>query len=105
MTCSTGSTAPCHLLGRIPAWPSMEVTESDKDVRVSAELAGMDEKDVDVTVSEDVLVIRGEKRADVEDKGRQFSERFYGRFERRIPLPFEVEDDKAQASFENGVLT
>ena len=52
-----------------------------------------------------MLVIRGEKRAETEDKDRRFSERFYGRFERRVPLPFEVEEDTAQASFENGVLT
>jgi len=91
--------------GRMPAWPSVEVTETDTEVRIAAELPGMGEKDVDVSISDDVLVIRGEKKAQVEDTARQFSERCYGRFERRIPLPFEVEDDRARASFENGVLT
>ena len=52
-----------------------------------------------------VLTIRGEKRSEVEDKGRAFSERVYGRFERRIPLAWEVEEDKIQASFKNGVLS
>ncbi len=93
------------LMGRMPSWPSVEVTASDTDVRVAAELPGLEEKDVDVFVDDDVLTIRGEKKAETEDKERRFSERYYGRFERVIPLPFEVEDDKASASFANGVLT
>ncbi|MBB4039912.1 HSP20 family protein [Microvirga flocculans] len=93
------------LLGRMPTWPSIEAVETDKDVRVSAELPGLDEKDVEVLVDDDVLTIRGEKKAEAEDKERRFSERYYGRFERVIPLPFAVEDDKVEASFNNGVLT
>jgi HSP20 family protein len=92
------------LLGR-SGWPSIEAVETDKDVRVSAELPGMDEKDVEVLVDEDVLTIRGEKKAETEDKERRVSERTYGRFERVIPLPFAVEQDKIAASFNNGVLT
>jgi HSP20 family protein len=92
------------LFGRTAAWPSVEIVESDKEVRVSAELPGLTEKDVEVLVNDDVLTIRGEKKAQVEEKDRHFSERYYGRFERRIPLPFEVEDDRAEASFDNGVL-
>jgi len=91
--------------GATGAWPSIEVVPSDKDVKVTAELPGLEEKDVEVLVNEDVLTIRGEKKAQSEDKERGFSERYYGRFERAIPLPFEVEEDKAEASFENGVLT
>jgi HSP20 family protein len=86
-------------------WPSVEIAETDTELRVSAELPGMSESDVDVSIGDDMLVIRGEKRAETEDTARQFSERSYGRFERRIPLPFEVDDGKAQASFQNGVLT
>jgi HSP20 family protein len=93
------------LLGRTPSWPSIEAVETDKDVRVSAELPGLDEKDIEVLVDEDVLTIRGEKKAETEDKERRFSERYYGRFERVIPLPFAVEEDKIEASFNNGVLT
>ncbi len=93
------------LLGRIPAWPNVEVTVSDNEARISAELPGLDEKDVEVLVSDDVLTIRGDKKAETEDRERGFSERYYGHFERRIPLPFEVEENKAEASFENGVLT
>ncbi len=51
------------------------------------------------------LVLRGEKVSETEDKNRQFSERFYGRFERRIPLSTEVDESKANATFKNGVLT
>ena len=96
--------------GRMPgwsggSWPSLEVTASDHEVRVSAELPGMDQKDVEVLVDDNVLTIRGEKRSETEDQGRRFSERYYGRFERSIGLPFEVEDEKVEASFENGVLT
>jgi len=95
------------LSGRIPtwSWPSLEVNASDKEVRISAELPGMDEKDVEILVDDDVLTIRGEKRSETEDKDPHFSERYYGRFERSIALPFEVEDDKAEATFKNGVLT
>jgi HSP20 family protein len=87
------------------AWPSIEVTASDRDVRVSAELPGMDENDVEVLVDNDVLTIRGEKRSETEDNEHRMSERYYGRFERRIALPFEVEDGEAKATFKNGVLT
>jgi HSP20 family protein len=52
-----------------------------------------------------ILTIRGEKKSEIEDKERAFSERTYGRFERRIPLAWEVEEDKIDASFKNGVLT
>jgi HSP20 family protein len=93
------------LFGRMPAWPNVEVTASDNEARISAELPGLDEKDVEVLVSDDVLTIRGEKKAETEDKERRFSERTYGRFERVIPLPFAVEQDKIAASFRNGVLT
>ena len=93
------------LFGHGPASPSLEVNASDKELRVSAELPGLDEKDVEVLIDKDVLTIRGEKRSETEDRERRFSERTYGRFERSIALPFEVEEDKAEASFQNGVLT
>jgi HSP20 family protein len=92
-------------MGRMMNWPSVEVIEGDKDIRVRAELPGLDETDVEVFLNDDVLTIRGEKRSDVEDKERAFSERYYGRFERRIPLGWDVEQDKVEASFRNGVLT
>jgi HSP20 family protein len=58
-----------------------------------------------VILEDGVLTLRGEKRSETEDKDRQFSERYYGRFERRIPLGYEVTEDKVDARFRNGVLT
>jgi HSP20 family protein len=86
-------------------WPNVEVSETDKEVRVTVELPGLEEKDVEVTLDDDVLTLRGEKRSEIEDKGRQFSERYYGHFERRIPLGSEVDEDRVEARFKNGVLT
>jgi HSP20 family protein len=91
--------------GRTMGWPQVEVSETDKDLRISAELPGIDEKDVEVLMADGVLTIRGEKKSEVEDKERAFSERYYGRFERRIPLGQDVDEDKVEASFKNGVLT
>jgi HSP20 family protein len=91
--------------GRTMGWPSVEVSETDKDLRISAELPGMDERDVEVLMHDGVLTIRGEKKSEVEDKERAFSEWYYGRFERRIPLGHDVDEDKIEASFRNGVLT
>lgn len=87
------------------SWPHVELGETDKEIRVTAELPGLDEKDVELTVEEGVLTLRGEKRAEVEDKDRGYSERSYGRFERRIGLPQGVDRDNVTATFKNGVLT
>ena len=87
------------------AWPNVEVSETDREIRVTAELPGLEEKDVEVLLDGDVVNLRGEKRSETEDKDRQFSERYYGQFERRIALGTEVEEDKVEARFKNGVLT
>jgi HSP20 family protein len=87
------------------SWPKIEVSETEKEIRVTADIPGMDEKDVEVLLDNGVLTIRGEKLAESDDKDRQFSERFYGRFERRLSLNSEVEENKISASFRNGVLT
>ena len=89
---------------RAMGWPNIEVSETDKEVKVIAELPGLEEKDVEVELANGVLAIRGEKKTETEDKDRLFSERYYGRFERRIPVD-EVDQDKVGASFKNGVLT
>ena len=90
---------------RTASWPNVEISETDKEYRVSADVPGLEEKDVEVLFSDGVLTIRGEKKSEVEDKERQFSERFYGSFERQIPLGDEIEEDKVEASFKSGVLT
>ncbi len=86
-------------------WPSVEVSETDKDVTVTAELAGLEEKDIEVSVEDDVLTITGEKRTETDDKERRYSERYYGRFERRLALPGVIDDERVKATFKNGVLS
>ena len=86
------------------SWPNIEVAETHKEIKVIAELPGLDEKDIDVHFADGVLSISGEKHAETEDKDRLFSERYYGRFLRRIPLE-DVDENKVTASFKKGVLT
>ena len=86
-------------------WPSLEIAETEQELKVCAEIPGMDEKDVEILLDEGILTLRGEKRSEIEDKEKQFSERYYGHFERRIPLGTDVQADRAEAKFKNGVLT
>jgi HSP20 family protein len=86
------------------SWPQVEVVDRDKEVRVTAELPGLDEKGVELRVEDNVLILRGEKRTEFDDSERQYSERSYGRFERHLALPAEVDDERASATFRNGVL-
>jgi HSP20 family protein len=86
--------------------PKVDVSETGEAIHVTAELPGMKEDDIDVTLSDGNLVIRGEKKAEKEDKQKNYHriERSYGSFQRSIPLPAEVDDKKVDASFKNGVL-
>jgi HSP20 family protein len=86
--------------------PHVDVTENDQEIKVVAELPGLTEKDVEVSLANDMLTISGEKKAEKEDKGENYYrlERSYGSFQRTIPLPTEVEADKVDATFKNGVL-
>jgi len=86
-------------------WPSVEISDNDKEIKVTAEVPGMEEKDIEILLDDGVLTLRGEKRSETGDKDRQFSERYYGRFERRIPLGYEIEEDGIDARFRNGVLS
>lgn len=87
--------------------PSIDVKESDKEIKVTAELPGMDEDDIEVTLSKDALTIRGEKKEEKEDQGKEYyrMERRFGSFYRTIPLSAEIEADKVDAKFKKGVLT
>ncbi len=87
------------------SWPHVEISETAKDIRVVAEVPGLDEKDVEVVLDDGVLTIRGEKKAETESNERHFTERYYGRFERRIALGIDVDRDNVSASFKNGVLS
>ena len=91
-------------VGRAGVWPHVEVAETDEVFQVTAEIPGLSENDVEVLVTNDALTLKGEKKSETDDKNRQFSERFYGRFERRIPLAEGVDRDKVTATFKNGVL-
>jgi len=92
--------------GLDPVMPRVNVSESDKEVRVSAEMAGMDEKDINVTLENNQLVIEGEKKSEQEDKSENYylSERSYGRFHRSVPLPEGIDRDQVKATFKKGVL-
>ena len=98
-----------------PAWrssfsfsaPAIDMSEDDKAYKISAELPGIDAKDVDISVSGDTLLLRGEKRQEKEekDKNYHFSERAYGSFQRAFELPASVDCDRVAADFSQGVLT
>jgi HSP20 family protein len=84
-----------------------DVVETDKAIEVSIELPGMEMKDIEVTVSDDMLTVKGEKKVErqEEKRGYYLSERSYGMISRSIPLPPGVDGGKAEASFKDGVLT
>jgi HSP20 family protein len=88
--------------------PKIDVSESKDGIEVTAELPGVDEKDIDVTLSNSVLTIRGEKKTerDEADKNKnwQVIERRYGSFSRTITLPYDPDSAKVEAKFEKGVL-
>jgi HSP20 family protein len=86
---------------------AVDITEKENEFLVSAEVPGMAEKDIDVSLSGDMLTIKGEKRQEHEEKGenRYLSERSYGAFQRAFSLPEGVDREKIAASFANGVLT
>jgi HSP20 family protein len=87
--------------------PRMDVTETDGEIELSAELPGLEEKDVQVNYADGVLTIRGEKKAEKEEKDKNYRlvERSYGAFERSLELPAGVDPEKIQASIAKGVLT
>lgn len=86
--------------------PTLDVSETDNSIIVKAELPGLEAKDIDVSLSGDVLTIKGEKRKEEEEKGEQYhySERYYGSFQRSFRLPTTIQSDKIEAGFEKGVL-
>lgn len=91
-------------VGQSFSWPSIELSEKDSQVKLVAEIPGLSEDDIELTVKDGILTMKGERRHEEEQKGG-YSERFYGRFERHIALPQGAEEDKASAEFHNGMLT
>ena len=98
--------APSSMMRSTP-WPQVDVSESENEFKVTAELPGLEEKDVDLTLQDNVLTLSGERKSEHEDRdpGRYYAERYYGRFSRSSPLPSEVDANKVAAAFKNGVLT
>lgn len=88
--------------------PRIDMVETEQEIQINAELPGVDEKNIDVQLSGDLLTIRGEKRVEheAEDKDKSYHvvERSYGAFARTIQLPFQAEPEKAEARFDKGVL-
>ena len=86
---------------------AVDVAESDKTYTITAELPGVNEKDVDVSVTDDMLVIKGEKHQEKEEKNKDhyISERSYGAFQRMFSLPRGTDTAMIDAHFQNGVLT
>jgi HSP20 family protein len=96
------------LMSRMDSFsPKVDVIENDKDLKIVAEVPGMTEKDIEVTLSDGVLRLSGYKESEKEEKGKRFHrmERISGSFLRDIPLPVEVNEDKIEAIFKNGVIT
>jgi len=96
--------------GREPAWPAapaVDFTDTGKAYEITAELPGIDEKNVDVKVANGVLTIKGEKQDEKEEKKKDYylRERNFGSFERAFQLPDGVDGDKIEANFKKGVLT
>jgi HSP20 family protein len=87
--------------------PRIDLAESDKEIEVTAELPGLDEKDVEVTLADGLLTIKGEKKSERTEEGKDVyvSERSYGSFQRVVQLPQGVDADKVTADFSKGVLT
>ena len=87
--------------------PAVDIVEREKDYQLTAELPGLEEKDIELNVTDDVMTIKGEKKEEKEEKKKDYylSERRYGAFQRSFSLPPGVDADKIDASFKKGVLT
>jgi HSP20 family protein len=86
--------------------PSVDVTETDKEIEITAELPGLEEKDVQINLSDNLLTIRGEKKAEKEQKDKNYRivERSYGSFERTLELPEGINAEAIKANISKGVL-
>jgi HSP20 family protein len=92
-----------ELGGMTASWPRLDVEEKDNEVVVTAEVPGMTDKDVELFVDNGNLTIRGERKSEKNERG--YSERFFGHFERQIPLPTSVDERNCKADFHDGLLT
>lgn len=95
------------VLRQMPAAPKVDISETENELRITAEMPGIDENNVEVLLDDDRLIIRGEKKEEREDKDRNYHvrERVEGIFSRTLPLPFSPDPSQVTADFKNGVLT
>lgn len=100
---------PARLVARpvMDFFPKLDISETEADFKVTAELPGMDEKDIQIRLEKDTLILSGEKKIETEEKEKTYHrvERTYGSFERVIPFEVQLDEDKVNAVFKNGVLT
>jgi HSP20 family protein len=99
---------PFGPLSRAEEWqPSVDIAEKDGNIVVKAELPGLEVKDIDLKVSGDLLTLKGEKKKEEETKEQDYYRReiYSGSFQRTFRLPSEVDNEKVDASFKNGILT
>lgn len=98
---------PFYRLAQEGEWmPSVDVSETAKEIIVNAEVPGVEAKDIDVSLDGNVLTIKGERKREHEEKGENFHriERSYGSFYRSLQLPSEVDGDRIKATYKKGVL-
>ena len=100
------STVPFRLAAEQSFMPKIDMSESEKEVTVTADLPGLEEKDIEVSLDRDVLAIKGEKKSEKEEKEKNYyyMERSSGSFYREIPVPAAMDKDNIKATFKNGVL-
>ncbi|HLO20528.1 MAG TPA: Hsp20/alpha crystallin family protein [Sphingomicrobium sp.] len=89
--------------GKVANWPVIDFKDFDTEVVVTAEVPGLTEKDVELFFDKGILTFRGEKKGEKQETG--YSEMFYGRFERQIPLPYSLDAEHCTAEFRDGLLT
>jgi HSP20 family protein len=104
----TRGVGPVGMQGQANLLPNIEVSETDKQIEITAELPGLERKDVDISLDDNILTIRGEKKVETEktdkNKNYHFSERSYGMFYRMIELPPGIDPSSVQATMSKGVL-
>lgn len=92
------------LSGATLAAPALDIGQDDKQIEITAELPGVKEEDIDLSIEDGVLTLSGEKKSERKDEERGYSERSYGRFERRLALPSNIDEERCSAEFRDGVL-
>jgi HSP20 family protein len=97
---------PSRRFGELGEWPAVDVSETEKEIVVKADVPGMDPKDIQVFIDGNVLTLQGERKQEKEEKGENYHrvECSYGSFSRSVTLPAGVAQEKAKASYKRGIL-